>query len=175
MGAIQLLIEAKAEIEQATDDGRTALYAASSEGHPPAAVRVLLEAGACSAELMYKGKYSPLHVAADQGHLECVKLLTGFRPNTAAWNTVLLGSKSECELKASLQRRSRRRPGGSRPAPCLPRIYKRDYLQVIWEFQRERYSDLYLKNGHNGMTALEMAELQGEAEVAALLRSLMVL
>jgi len=100
---------------------------------------------------------------------------TGFRPNTAAWNTVLLGSKSERELKASHQRRSRRRPGGSRPAPCLPRIYKRDYLQVIWECQRECYSDLYLKNGHNGMTALEMAELQGEAEVAALLRSMMVL
>ena len=65
--------------------------------------------------------------------------------------------------------------GGSRPAPCLPRIYKRDYLQVIWEFQRERYSDLYLKNGHNGMTALEMAEHFGKNEVAALLRSLMVL
>ena len=65
--------------------------------------------------------------------------------------------------------------GGSRPAPCLPRIYKRDYLQIIWEFQRERYSDLHLKNGFDGMTALEMAEVQGEAEVAALLRSLMVL
>ena len=120
---------------------------------------------------MYQGVQTPLHVAAYQGHLECVKLLTGFRPNTAAWNTFLLGPKSTRELKASFQRRSRRRPTGSRPAPYLPRIYKRDYLQIIWELQRERYSDLHLKNGIDGRTTLEISERKGKDAAAALLRS----
>ena len=59
--AMQVLIKAKAAaVDQAMNDGATPLFIASEKGHAPA-VQVLLEAGACSAELMFKGKVSPLH------------------------------------------------------------------------------------------------------------------
>ena len=45
----------------------------------------------------------------------------------------------------------------------------------MWEFKRERYSDLYLKDGYCSMAALEMAERYGKDEVAALLLSLVTL
>ena len=92
VGAMQILIKAKAAVDQATEDGATPIFIASQNGHAPA-IRLLLEAGARSAELMFQGKVSPLHTAAEKGHLECVKLLTGSRPNTAAWTTFLIGSK----------------------------------------------------------------------------------
>ena len=108
------------------------------------------------------------------GHLECVKLLTGFRPNTPGWTTFLAGATSKKELEASRIRRSRRRPTGSRPKNELPKIFDRAYLELIWKFQQERYSDLHLKDD-KGHTALDVAVANKKTDVAKLLRSMMVL
>ena len=118
---------------------------------------------------MFKGSFSPLHVAAEHGRLECVKLLTGFRPDIPGWTTFLAGATSKKELEASLA------PPGERPPSYLPKIFDRAYLEPIWKFQRERYSDLHLKTGdkHNE-TALEIADHFKKTDVAKLLRSMML-
>ena len=146
---------------------------ASAQGHAPV-IQVLIDAGARTAEGVYKGM-SPLHIASQQGHLACVKVLTGFRPDTPGWTTFLAGATSKKELTASLARRSRRRPTGSRPKNELPKIFDRAYLESIWKFQQERYSDLHLKGGSKRCTALETAERSKKTDVTKLLRSMMVL
>ena len=42
--------------------------------------------------------------------------------------------------------------------PLTPKIFDRAYLEPIWKFQRERYSDLHLNAGGAGSTALDFAE-----------------
>ena len=54
-------------------------------------------------------------------------------------------------------------------------IFDRAYLELIWKFQQERYSDLHLKNGHDDRTALEIAVDAKKTDVAKLLRGMMVL
>ena len=108
-------------------------------------------------------------VAAVYGHLACVKVLTGFRPDTPAWTAFLTGSGSQHELEAYLA------PPANRPPTYLPKIFDRAYLEPIWKLQRERYSDLHLGNGEDGLTALEIAERNKKTEVAKLLRGMMVL
>ena len=64
-------------------------------------------------------------------------------------------------------------PLANRPSTLLERVYCAEGpRRIIWEFQRERYSDLHLKKGEDGRTALEIAEDEGKDEVAALLRGL---
>jgi ankyrin repeat protein len=162
---IEALIEAKAKVNQADEDGVTPIYAASQDDHP-LVVQVLIDAGARSAELMFDG-YAPLHIAAQEGNLSCVKVLTGFRPDTPAWATFLAGATSKKELEASLA------PPGERPPSYLPKIFDRAYLEPIWKFQQERYSDLHLKDD-DGHTALDMAVADKKTDVAKLLRSMMV-
>ena len=165
---VTTLIEAGAEINQVRNDGRPPIYIASQQGHAPI-VQVLIDAGARTADLMYKGTFSPLHAAACIGHLECVMLLTGFRPDTPGWTTFLFGATSKKELAASLV------PPGERPPSYLPKIFDRVYLEPIWKFQQERYSDLHLKDGTTGLTALEIAVANKKTDVAKLLRGMMVL
>ena len=170
---VKALIEAEAKVNQATEDGATPIYTASQKDHP-LVVQVLIDAGARSAELMFDG-YAPLHIASHTGSLACVKVLTGFRPDTPGWATFLAGATSKKELEASRIRRSRRRPTGSRPKNELPKIFDRAYLELIWKFQQERYSDLHLKGGPRGETALETAVDEKKTDVAKLLRGMMVL
>jgi len=165
---VTTLIEAGAAINQARNDGRPPIYIASCNGHAPI-VQVLIDAGARTAELMYKGTMSPLHVAAAKGNLECVKLLTGFRPDMPGWTTFLAGATSKKELEAY------KSPPANRPPTFLPKIFDRAYLELIWKFQQERYSDLHLKNGQDGLTALEIADHYKKTDVAKLLRGMMVL
>jgi ankyrin repeat protein len=164
---INVLIKAKAEVNQAKEDGITPIYTASLKDHP-LVVQVLIDAGARSAELMFDG-YAPLHIASHTGSLACVKVLTGFRPDTPGWATFLAGATSKKELEASLA------PPGERPPSYLPKIFDRAYLEPIWKFQRERYSDLHLKDGKYGRTALDVAVANKKTDVAKLLRSMMVL
>ena len=56
-----------------------------------------------------------MRITAVNGHLACVKLLAGFRPDMPTWTTFLTRSGSRRELQAYHARRSRRRPTGSRP------------------------------------------------------------
>ena len=107
--------------------------------------------------------------------MECVKLIAGFRPSPPGWTTFpdLAGATSKKELEASLARRSR--PTGSRTKNELPKIFDRAYLEPIWQFQQERYSDLHLKNGYDDRTALELAVDEKKTDVAKLLRGMMVL
>ena len=186
------LIEAKAAVNQARKNGCTPIYMASQQGHTPI-VQVLIDAGARTAELMFNGSsmnIAALHIAAGNGHLECVKLLTGFRPNTAAWITFLAGATSKKELEAYNS------PPANRPPTYLPKIFDRAYVELIWKFQQERYSDLHLETcDEDSKTALEIAEIVDvvededdedevknalamnakRADVAKLLRSMMVL
>jgi len=164
---VKALIEAEAKVNQATEDGATPIYTASQKDHP-LVVQVLIDAGARSAELMFDG-YAPLHIASHTGSLACVKVLTGFRPDTPGWATFLAGATSKKELEASLA------PPGERPPSYLPKIFDRAYLEPIWKFQRERYSDLHLKDGKYGRTALDVAVANKKTDVAKLLRSMMVL
>ena len=164
---VKALIEAEAKVNQATEDGATPIYTASQKDHP-LVVQVLIDAGARSAELMFDG-YAPLHIASHTGSLACVKVLTGFRPDTPGWATFLAGATSKKELEASLA------PPGERPPSYLPKIFDRAYLEPIWKFQQERYSDLHLKHGTTGETALDKAVANKKTDVAKLLRSMMVL
>jgi ankyrin repeat protein len=164
---VAALIEVNADIDQAKNNGNTPIYAACQKGHAPI-VRLLLEAGARSTGLVHKDSWSPLHTAAAAGHLECVKLLTGFRPGTPAWITFLAGSGSPAELAAYLA------PPANRPPTFLPKIFDRMYLEPIWKFTRERFSDLHLKDG-KGYTALGAAEACNQKKTAKLLRSMMVM
>jgi ankyrin repeat protein len=79
---VKALIEAKAKVNQAKENGCTPIYKASQHDHP-LVVQVLIDAGARSAEPVFCG-YSPLHIASHAGSLECVKVLTGFRPDMPA-------------------------------------------------------------------------------------------
>jgi ankyrin repeat protein len=144
--AMRVLIKAGASVDQADDAGSSPIYIAAQSGCVPA-VKLLLKNGACSAKLMFDG-CSPLHVAASHGHLANVKLLTTFHPNTPAWHAFLLGSGARRELPTRPVRRSNRRRTreSRRPTNVLSCIYRRDYLQQIWEFQRVCYSDLRLKD-----------------------------
>ena len=162
------LMEAGANVNKAQKDGRTPIYLASTNGHAPI-VQALIDAGARTAELMYRGSFSPLHVASEKGHLECVRVLTGFRPYVPGWITFLAGATSKKEFEAHLS------PPANRPPTYLPMIFDRAYLELIWKLQRERYSDLHLGNGEDGLTALEIAERNKKTEVAKLLRGMMVL
>ena len=161
------LIEAGAAVDKAKKDGCTPIWMASQEGNT-SVVQVLIDAGARTAEPMFSGQ-SPLHVAARHGKLECVKLLVGFRPNTPGWTTFLAGATSKKELEAYHS------PPANRPPTYLPKIFDRAYLEPIWKFQQERYSDLHLKGGSRGETALEMADRYKKTDVAKLLRGMMVL
>ena len=166
---VKVLIKSKAKVNQADEAGRTPLLAASQDGHAPV-VQVLLDAGARSAELISGGIVSPLHVATANGHLACVKLLTGFRPNPPGWTAFLAGATSKKELAAYLS------PPANRPPTYLPKIFDRAYLELIWKFQQERYSNLHLKGGPGAThTALMVAEACEQTDVAKLLRSMMVL
>ena len=115
-----------------------------------------------------------MRIAAANDHMACLKLLAGFRPDMPTWTTFPIRSGSRRELQAYHARRSRRRPTGSRPKNELPKIFDRAYLEPIWKFQQERYSDLHLKDG-NGHTALEIADRYKKTDMAKLLRSMMVL
>jgi ankyrin repeat protein len=143
------LITAGADIDRADNRGLAPVHAAAAEGNS-GIVQLLLHAGALSTNIVFDG-YSPLHAAVLGDHLECVELLTGFRPNTPGWATFLAGASSKKELAAYLS------PPANRPPTYLPKIFDRAYLELIWKFQRERYSDLHLQNGHGGCTALQMA------------------
>jgi ankyrin repeat protein len=154
---VKELIKSKAKVDQATVEGRTPLlevmvvnvHPREWENKHLETVKVLLEAGAV--DQADESGSSALHIAAEQGNVEVVKLLTGFRPNPPGWTTFLAAATSKKELAASLA------PPGERPPMYLRKIFDRAYLEPIWKFQRERYSDVYLKNG-DGETALEMAE-----------------
>ena len=43
----------------------------------------------------------------------------------------------------------RHRPTGNRPKNKLSKIFDRAYIELIWKFQQERYSDLHLKIRQN--------------------------
>ena len=158
---VKALIKAKAKVNQAKENGCTPIYTASHNDHP-LVVQVLIDAGARSAEPVFDG-FSPLHAATKKGHMACVKVLTGFRPDTPGWATFLAGATSKKELEASLA------PPGERPPSYLPKIFDRAYLEPTWKFQRERYSDLHLKD-NEGQTALDMAVANKKTDVAKLLR-----
>jgi ankyrin repeat protein len=65
---------------------------------------------------------------------------------------------------------------GDNPRSFLAQIYDAEGpRRLIEEFQRERYSDLHLKNKFHGMTALELAEKYSKDDVASVLRNMMVL
>ena len=83
--------------------------------------------------------------------------------------TFLAGATSKIELEACLP------PPANRPPTYLPKIFDRAYLEPIWKFQQERYSDLHLKDGQTGHTALEIAVAEKKTDVAKLLRGMMVL
>ena len=67
------------------------------------------------------------------------------------------------------------RSASDNPRSFLAQIYDAEGpRRLIEEFQRERYSDLHLKNKFHGMTALELAKKYSKDDVASLLRNMMV-
>ena len=147
---VDVLIRDGANIDRANDKGSTAIYVACQRGFTTIVV-ALITAGARTRHPMYK-TYTPLMVASIMGHLEVVRALTGFIPNTKGWYTFLAGACSDGGFAALQTRRSPRRPKS-----YLPMIFNREYLELIWEFARERYSDLHMKGGRSNHTAQAMA------------------
>jgi ankyrin repeat protein len=70
---VRVLLDAGADVAQATQDGSTALLVASQKGHLES-VRVLLDAGADVAHAMQDG-LTVLMLASQEGHIECVRVL----------------------------------------------------------------------------------------------------
>ena len=60
--------------------------------------------------------------------------------------------------------------------PLTPKIFDRAYLEQIWIFEQEHYSNLHLKGGPAAShTALMIAEACKKTDVAKLLRGMLVL
>ena len=74
----QLLLErGKAEVDHADDEGVTALYLAAQEGHAEVCAMLLRHnADSCKTN---DDAWRPLHIAAQNGHLDTVKLLTDIK------------------------------------------------------------------------------------------------
>eukprot|EP00438_Fugacium_kawagutii_P029759 Skav224775 [mRNA] locus=scaffold933:277339:278319:+ [translate_table: standard] len=71
---VQLLLQASADANQATDGGASPLLLAARHGHVEI-VRLLLEAGANANQATTNRSTSPLFLAASEGHLESARLL----------------------------------------------------------------------------------------------------
>ena len=115
---------------------------------------------------MFKGNTS-LHIAAEKGHLACVKVLAEIYPEPDTWRMFLLGSGAASQLEAYLAP-----PPTNGPLNHLPRLYKPDMIKYIWSFvHKPRYVDLAQLND-TGHTALQVANRFNKEDVAVLLRSL---
>eukprot|EP00438_Fugacium_kawagutii_P012241 Skav216857 [mRNA] locus=scaffold1042:88560:94433:- [translate_table: standard] len=75
MEAVRFLVEAGADMNQATNDGAIPLFIAAHNGHIET-VRFLVEAGADINQAMNDGA-TPVLIAAQNGHMEAVRLLVG--------------------------------------------------------------------------------------------------
>jgi len=87
---VKLLLEAKADVNAATNaDASTPLYIASGNGHTEV-VKLLLEAKANINAVTTNG-LTPLYIASFQGHTEVVKLLIEAKANVNAARWKLYG------------------------------------------------------------------------------------
>ena len=148
---VKALIKANAKVDQANVCGQTPIFIAAKRGLAPF-VQVLLDAGArpwmpcVNTRSEVRRSQSPLHVATHYGHLDCVKLLIGFRPNSPGWTAFLVGSRPRPDLDEG----AHLPPPAERPSlqqQLLRRVHRsneQQALRLIWAFQRERHSNLYL-------------------------------
>lgn len=80
--AVDVLLDAKADVNASCSDGRTALHRAATQGHV-AAVEALIAKGAIvNAET--HDELTPLHLASADGHLSAVKALLTAGASTSA-------------------------------------------------------------------------------------------
>jgi len=111
-----------------------------------------------------------------------VEILTGFRRNRPAWGAFLMGTGSRQRRRDHHHHHARRVRQSTNE---LPKLHDRAYLERIWEYQKERFSDLHVRSGATGETALDIAVRLGREpanirtprweQVAKLLRGMVVL
>ena len=108
---------------------------------------------------------TPLHRAAQEGHLAVVDVVTSIYPDPESWHLFLMGCGSPAMLTAYLA------PPGERVASCLPHIYVDRVMALIWSFLRKpRYVSDLDEVDSQGHTALQLADGGGHSDVVALLR-----
>ena len=164
---IKVLIKRGADVNKASTCGETPVAAASTGGHADA-VHVLLKAGADANAADNEG-YTALIGAAEGGCLEVIRVLAEVWPtNPLAWRMFLMGGGAASELQDYLAP-----PANRTTRNHLPRLYsKPDMMKEIYKYlYKPRYADLN-QTDEDGRTALQIAELLGQEEVAELLRGL---
>jgi ankyrin repeat protein len=168
VAAITLLLGRGADTSKADDDGRTPVYTASESGEAEA-VHVLLKAGADANVADNKGD-TAIHAAANFCQLDVVRVLAERWPtNPLAWRMFLMGGGAASELQDYLAP-----PANRTTRNHLPRLYsKPDMMKEVYKYlYKPRYADLDRTNA-DGMTALQVTEMNGEEEeMATLLRGL---
>jgi ankyrin repeat protein len=170
VAAIKLLLGRVADIDKANNGGETPLHIASARGNADA-VHVLLKAGA-DARVATSAGVTALHNgvnATRNGYLDVVRVLAERWPtNPLAWRMFLMGGGAASELQDYLAP-----PANRTMRNHLPRLYsKPDMMKEVYKYlYKPRYADLG-QTDVDGMTALQVAELNEQEDVATLLREL---
>jgi ankyrin repeat protein len=162
--AVEVLIEAGADISSRGYQGRTALHLAAQHGHD-SAVTTLLRAGAAVNSLDDLG-WTALHHAADNGHTETVTMLI---QSGSDINARANSGETALHVVARSAQASRKSPSG--------RLRKLKDVDLPRQRQDKdlKMAQLLLKRGANvqatnldGLTPFHLAAREGNAEITGL-------
>ena len=106
IGAVRLLLKAKATVDLCNSAGGCALFGASDKGHLEC-VRLLLKERA-TVDLAKKDGATSLYVACQNGHLECVRLLLEAKATIDQTTKKLATPSDAAAVRSSAARRGRR-------------------------------------------------------------------
>ena len=169
---VQILLEAKADVNTKTNDGKTALHQAARNGHE-AVVKLLLEATAdVNAKISYG--WTALHLAARNGHEAVVQQLleagAGVNARDSNGWTVLplaAGNGHEALVKLLLKAKADVNARNSNGWTALHLAASNGHLAVV-KLLLKATADVNAKSSY-GWTALDVAAENGHEAVVRLL------
>ena len=118
--ALQLLLQAKADPDKASDnDGTTPMFMAAQEGHADA-LQLLLDAKADCSLCMHCNGWSPLFVASGAGNAEVVRRLLERAPSLRTLATTAAHDFWGCTIAS-----------GAVPVDVARQLHREDVLQLL--------------------------------------------
>ncbi len=146
---VRLLLEARAKVDQADNDGRTPLLLAALNDHAQV-VRLLLDRGADANKADNDGE-TPLHWAAGNGHTETVKALleagADAKRKDRNGKTPLQSAEElgKMEMKAYLERAIQDRDERAKMLLLILRTRKNASPDVVMEIMKDSGFGYYYK------------------------------